>query len=132
MNLAENKRIAQAFYESANRGDMEECLGWLDDDVTWTNIGSTRYSGKYVGKADLIARLVTPVFSQLKTGISSTIHNMIAEGDVVVIESSGKAETKDGRPYNNTYCHVFTMRNGKIGEVTEYFDTELASAVLGR
>ena len=57
---------------------------------------------------------------------------MIAEGDVVVVQLRGKAETKDGRPYNNTYCHVFRMRNGKIGDVTEYFDTELASTVFGR
>jgi ketosteroid isomerase-like protein len=132
MGLAENKQIAQAFYDSANRGDMEACLGQLADDVTWTNIGSTRYSGTYAGKNDLVAKLVEPLFGQLKAGIASTIDNMIAEGDFVVVQLRGRAETKDGRPYNNTYCHVFRMRNGKIGDVTEYFDTELTSAVFGR
>ncbi len=132
MSLAENKQIAQAFYDAANRGDMEDCVGRLASDVTWTNIGSTKYSGTYVGKNDLVTRLLEPVFGQLKAGIVSTIDNMIAEGDVVVVQLRGKAETKDGRPYNNTYCHVFRMRNGKIGDVTEYFDTELASTVFGR
>jgi ketosteroid isomerase-like protein len=132
MSLAENKQIAQAFYDAANRGDMEECFGWLASDVTWTNIGSTKYSGTYVGKSDLVTRLLEPVFGQLKAGIASTIDNMIAEGDVVVVQLRGKAETKDGRLYNNTYCHVLRMRNGKIGDVTEYFDTELASTVFGR
>jgi len=62
MGLAENKQIAQAFYDAANRGDMEGCLGQLASDVTWKNIGSTKYSGTYVGKNDLITRLVEPVF----------------------------------------------------------------------
>lgn len=131
MDIAENKRIVQAFYDAANRGDTEGFLGQLAEDITWTNIGSTKYSGTYVGKNDLVAKLVAPLFSQLKAGIASTIHNMIAEGDFVVVQLSCQSETKDGRPYNNTYCHVFRIRDGKIGEVTEYFDTELATAVFG-
>jgi ketosteroid isomerase-like protein len=132
MGLAENKEIARAFYHAANRGDMEACLGQLTSDVTWTNIGSTRFSGRYRGKDDLVTRLLEPLFSQLKAGIVSTIDRMIAEGDVVVVQLRGKSETKDGQAYDNTYCHVFTMRGGKISDVTEYFDTELTSAVFGR
>lgn len=132
MSLAANKQIARAFYDAANRGDMDGCLGQLADDVTWTNIGSTRFSGTYTGKRDLITRLVEPLFGQLKAGIASTIDSMTAEADVVVVQSRGTAETKDGRSYNNTYCQVFRIRDGKIGEVKEYFDTELTSTVFGR
>ena len=130
MTLTTNKQIVQTFYDSANCGDMESCMDQLADDVTWTNIGSTKYSGAFHGKADLVARLLQPVFGQLQAGITSVVDNVVAEGDWVVVQSRGKAETKDGRPYNNTYCHVFRIRSGKIVEVTEYLDTELASAVL--
>ncbi len=131
MSIAENKRIVRTFYDAANRGDTEGFLGQLADDVTWTNIGSTKYSGTHIGKNDLTARLLGPLFGQLKAGIAATIHNLIAEGDFVVVQLSGQSETKDGRPYNNTYCHVFRIRDGKIGEVTEYLDTELVTAVFG-
>lgn len=130
MTLTENKAIVQKFYDSANRGDMETCMGQLADDVIWTNIGSTKYSGAFHGKADLVTRLLQPVFGQLQAGISSTVENVVAEADWVVVQSRGTAATKDGRPYNNTYCHVFRIRNGKIVEVTEYLDTQLASTVL--
>ena len=56
--------------------------------------------------------------------------NMVAEGDFVVVQSRGAAQTKDDRPYDNTYCHVMRIRDGKIAELTEYLDTELASSVL--
>ena len=130
MTLTANKLIVQTFYDSANRGDMETCMSQLADDVTWTNIGSTKYSGSFHGKTDLVTRLLQPVFGQLQAGITSAVDNVVAEGDCVVVQSRGTAETKDGRPYNNTYCHVFRIRSGKIVEVTEYLDTELASAVL--
>lgn len=131
MSIAENKRIVQSFYDAANRGDTEGFMGLLADDVTWTNIGTTRYSGAYTGKGDMTARLLGPLFGQLRAGIAATVHNMIAEGDFVAVQLSGQAETKDGRPYNNTYCHVFGIRDGKIVEVTEYLDTELVTSVFG-
>ena len=130
MTLTDNKQVVQASYDAANRGDMDTCMGQLADDVAWTNIGTTKYSGTFRGKADLVTRLLQPVFGQLQAGIASSVDNIVAEGDFVVVQSRGKAETKDGRPYNNTYCHVFKIRDGKIVEVTEYLDTALASAVF--
>lgn len=131
LGITENKQVVQAFYDAADRGDMESCIGQLADDVRWTNIGSTKYSGTFVGKGDLVTKLLGPLFGKLKTGIASTLGIMIAEADFVVVQSRGMAETKDGQPYNNTYCHVFRVRDGKIIDVVEYFDTELTSAVFG-
>jgi ketosteroid isomerase-like protein len=33
-------------------------------------------------------------------------------------------------PYNNRYCLVIRMKDGKMREVREYMDTALAEAVL--
>ena len=131
MTLAENKQIVRTFFDAGNRGELEGCLSLMADDVTWTNIGSTKYSGTFVGKEALIANLLGPLFDQLSTGIASTLHSMIAESDLVAVQSRGRAETKDGRSYNNTYCHVFRITDCKISEVTEYFDTELTTSVFG-
>lgn len=46
-------------------------------------------------------------------------------------QASGIAETLDGRPYNNTYCQVIQVRDGRIAAVTEYMDTALVSRVFG-
>jgi uncharacterized protein len=132
MGSAENKQLIHAFYEFGNVGDLDQCLALMADDIKWTNIGSTKYSGVYVGKSDLTSRLLGPVFGRLKAGIVSSIDTVIAEGEFVAVQVRGKAETTEGRPYNNTYCHVFRFQDGKIAEVTEYFDTALANEVLGQ
>jgi ketosteroid isomerase-like protein len=54
-------------------------------------------------------------------------HTRIADGKL-----HGQATTKAGKPYNNTYCMVFRIANGKVQELTEYCDTELITAAFGK
>lgn len=132
MSVEANKQVVLDFFAAGERGDMEACFALLADDITWTNIGTTSFSGSFVGKQTLIEQLIGPLFAQLKSGISSTIENLVGEGDVVVVQSSGTAETLEGEPYNNAYCQVMHIREGRICSVKEYFDTELAARVLKR
>ena len=131
MSPEADKKTVQQFYEAGNRGDMETCFGLIADHITWTNMGTTSLSGTYNGKADLMERLLGPLFGQLKAGIHMDVQRMVAEGDYVVAQSNGTAETLDGRPYNNRYCWIIRLEDGKLAEVTEYMDTELATEVFG-
>ena len=131
MDVPENKKLVESFYEAGNRGDIDACFALIADDITWTNMGSTSLSGKYEGKAELMDKLLGPLFDQLKAGIFSKVEKLIGEDDHVVALTSGTAETSDGRPYNNNYCQVIRIEGGKFVEVTEYFDTELTSGIFG-
>ncbi len=131
MGIAENKQVVLDLYPAAERGDMDACFALLADDITWTNIGSTKFSGKYIGKKAFTEDLLGPLFGQLKAGIASKIERLTAEGDTVVAQTSGTAETVDGVPYNNTYCQVIQVRDGQISDVKEYMDTALIDSVFG-
>lgn len=131
MGIAENKQVVLDFYAAGARGDMDACFSLLADDIVWTNIGTTKFSGTFSSKQALVEQLLEPLFSQLKAGITSNIERLIAEGDVVVAQTTGSAETHDGIPYNNAYCQVIRVRDGKIAEVKEYLDTALIDAVFG-
>ena len=131
MGIAENKGIVLDFYEAGARGDMDACFALLADDITWTNIGSTKFSGTYSGKQALVEQLLGPLFGQLKAGIASHVERLTAEADIVVAQTSGTAETLDGKPYNNSYCQVIRIHDGRIAEVKEYFDTALLESVFG-
>jgi len=131
VGVAENKQIVISFYEAGNRGDSDTCFDLISDDIVWTNIGSTKFSGTYRGKTELMEKLIGPLFSQLKAGISSSVEKLFGEDDYVIALTSGTAQTIDGRPYNNRYCQVIRLRDGKFVEVTEYFDTGLAGSIFG-
>ena len=131
MGIAENKQVVLDFYEAGARGDMDACFALLADEIRWTNIGSTRFSGTYIGKQAIADDLLGPLFGRLKAGISSQVERLTAEGDIVVAQTTGTAETVDGTPYNNTYCQVIQIREGRIAAVTEYMDTALIDSVFG-
>jgi uncharacterized protein len=42
----------------------------------------------------------------------------------------GGGVAKNGIDYDQTYCQIFTIREGKISELHEFFDTVLAEAAL--
>ena len=131
MSIELNKQLVSAFLHYANKGDMESSLALLSKDLVWTDVGTSPFAGTYRGKDTVLSELVGPLFSRLKAGIFTTIEAMIAEGEHVVVQSSGKAETLEGVPYNNSYCHIFRIIDGKILEVVEYCDTALTGKVFG-
>jgi uncharacterized protein len=129
---AENKRFISNMFIELSKGNTEAFLGSIADDVRYTNIGRTKYSGTFNGKQELISKLLGPLTAQLEGGIAVTPDNLIADGDYVAMQAHGKAQSKNGRSYNNTYCHVFRIVNGKVHEVTEYLDTELVTSAFGK
>jgi uncharacterized protein len=132
MNAEQNTRLVEEFHAAGNRGDIEHCPAMLSDDVCWTVMGSTKYPGRHVGKDTIIRTLIGPLFAQLKSGIRSSMDRLIDDANFVVAQTLGAAETKDGRRYDNAYCHIFRIETGRITEVVEDLDTELTNTVLGR
>ncbi|HEV8717295.1 MAG TPA: nuclear transport factor 2 family protein [Candidatus Binatia bacterium] len=132
MGAAENKQLIQTMFAELSKGNAEAFLGNMADNVSFTIIGTTKYSGTFNGKQELITKLLAPLTSQLDGGLTITPENFIADGDYVAMQARGKAKTKTGKPYNNTYCQVFRIANGKVQELTEYLDTELVTSAFGK
>ncbi|HJU29763.1 MAG TPA: nuclear transport factor 2 family protein [Candidatus Binataceae bacterium] len=130
MGTAENKEVVRMMREAKG---LDAMLATMSDNVRWTIIGTTKYSGTMNGKKEIIDKLLRPITSELESMGSSHLDNVIAEGDYVVVQqhASGR-KTKTGNPYNNTYCLVYKVIEGKIAEITEYCDTELITSAFGR
>jgi len=132
MGAAENKQLIQTMFAELSKGNAEAFLGNMADNIRFTIIGTTKYSGTFNGKQELISKLLAPLTAQLEGGLTITPDNFIADGDYVAMQARGKSTTKTGKSYNNTYCQIFHLANGKVQEVTEYLDTELVTSAFGK
>jgi ketosteroid isomerase-like protein len=65
-----------------------------------------------------------------KSDTGSSVHFMIAEDDVVVMEFDAAFTTFEGEQYHNQYCLVFTVRDGRIAQVREHVDSHYSYEVL--
>ena len=132
MGAAENKQLIETMFAELSRGNGAGYLEQLADDVRFTIIGSTKFSGTFDGKQDVVNRLLMPLMAALEGGLEVTPDRLVAEGDTVVVQAHGPSTTKTGKPYNNTYCQVFRIDGGKVKQITEYLDTELVNQAFGK
>lgn len=114
------KKIAEEFA----KGDVGFCLPYLAGNMKWNVLGERTIEGK-----ELV--LEASRMQQLEAFPAITIKNVVADGDHVVVESTGKAKTKSGKPYDQTYCEVFRFKGEQLQEITTYLDTELSKQALG-
>ena len=130
MDAAANKQLMKDVFEQMAAGNGQPFMDALADDVRWTAIGTSPWSRTYEGKQTIVAELMRPLFSQFADRYRARATRVVAEDDVVVVEARGQVQTKSGEPYNQTYCYVFRMADGRVQELTEYLDTDLVNRVL--
>ena len=124
-----NRATITSIFEAMSRGETRPFGEAMADDFTWRMTGTTAWSGTYSGRTE-VARMLSTLRQQWATRYKSTPSRILADNDHVVVETRGEVVTKAGKPYNNTYCLVIRMRDDKLVELTEYFDTELVTAAL--
>jgi len=130
MGAPENKQLLQNIFAELAKGNSEPFVASMADDFRWIVTGSTAWSKTYEGKKAVLADLFGPLRARIGGRIKTIPRRIIAENDVVVVEARGDNRTKSGVPYNNTYCFVFRVTDGRLKEVTEYMDTLLVNTVL--
>jgi ketosteroid isomerase-like protein len=131
VSATDNKKLMENIYAGSANRDGALFIQSLADDVTWCVTGQNKWSRTFVGKQSVLNDL-QGYFQSLLVQRSRTIaHRFIADGDYVVVEARGDNLTKSGVRYNNEYCMVFRLTNGKIVEIREYCDSALVERALG-
>ena len=127
MGAAENKKLIQDAFDAWAAGDGAAFFNILAEDVQWTVIGSGPVSRAYTSRQAFLDGAAKPLNAKLAGPIQPTVVNIIAEGDNVVLQWEGTATAKSGKPYNNSYCWVMRVADGKVREGTAYIDTALVA-----
>ena len=123
----ENKDIAIKFFEALSSGSETYLDYYNDDSIIWTagdnSIGGTRTKQE-------IEDFAQGILSAFPDGIKFNITGITAENERVAVEVSGEAIHASGQDYNNKYHFLLKIKNGKIHELKEYMDTQLAAKIL--
>lgn len=119
-----NTEIVQEGYSKFGSGDIEGLLNLFSEDIEWTTpqtegspIGGTYNGHNEVGE-----------FFKLLSESEDITHfeptEFIADGEKVVVLGSNTATVKEtGRSYTTDWVHIFTVKDGKITGLLEFFDT---------
>ena len=131
MSTAANKKLVQqGFDDSANRSGTTFADN-LADDASWIVTGQYSWSHEFRGREAILDGLMGHFRSFFAVRPRTVAFNFIADGDFVAVEARGDNVTKAGLRYDNQYCMVFRIENGKIKQIKEYCDSTLVERVLG-
>jgi uncharacterized protein len=130
MSAADNKKLMETIFAGAAVGDRTLYVDSLADDVTMTVTGQYSWSQTFHGKESVLRDLYGYVASLLKHRRTAA-SRFIADDGWVAVEARGDMVTHAGERYDNHYCLIYRIENGKIHEIREYQDSTLCERVLG-
>ena len=126
-----NKALLQSIYAALADGDGRPFREAMAEDFSWTIAGHSAWSRCWSGREAVQRDLLAPLFQRFATRYRNRAEHFVAEGDTVVVQCRGEVQTTAGEAYDNHYCMVYRLADGRLRSVTEYMDTDLACRVLG-
>lgn len=131
MSAAANKKLVQQVYADAESRSGTTFADNLADDASWIVTGQYSWSHEFRGREAILNGLMGHFRSFFAVRPRTVAYNFIADGDYVAVEACGDNVTRAGLRYDNQYCMVFRLENGRIKEIKEYCDSALVERVLG-
>ncbi len=118
-----NSVIIRKAYDDFAKGNIPSVFAVFDAGITWHVPGHSPLSGEYAGH-DQIGGFFQRTM-ELSGGVFSIdVHNVLAEGDLVVALVTVNAE-RNGLAASFPEVHVWRMKNGKVTDLREYQGDEL-------
>lgn len=128
MTIAENKRFVIETWQAFGSRDAARIAARFQPDAAWVaphnnatamalNAGSGFTSAEQIAR--FIAEDVPKMFREARTEFLA----IYGDGDVVIVETRLLATLPSGRTYDNDYCFILELQDGRIKVMREYMDT---------
>ncbi|ORY59416.1 hypothetical protein BCR35DRAFT_254694, partial [Leucosporidium creatinivorum] len=107
----------------------------IDPNVHWQIAGPERQLDSAQGifnVAEWKELINKPLLARLDSnGLKMAVESVDVIGQRAIVECSGTATQKNGKPYNNFYCWIFhfSEETGKVVKIYEYLNTHLVYEV---
>jgi len=136
--MADNVSLARSLYEAFNERDFDSLADYVTPDAKITIVGS---GDIYDGAEG--ARRYNVMWAEGFPDGQITIDNVVAAGDDVVIEFTGRGThtgtlatpvgsiPATGRAVTLQLCDVLRIRDGKVASQRTYFDSASLMSQLG-
>ena len=120
----QNKAVVRNFYRVFSTGNVPDILATMRDDATYWVSGSVPEFSGVKTKAQLAEVLSGVGKIYVGGALPLSPGTIIAEGDWVFAEASGRAQLQNGRAYAPHSAWVFRVQDGLIVEIREFIDSK--------
>ena len=130
MTNEQKKELVTNTWTAFGKGDVKAAFSNMSDSISWVIPGSIpNVSGMKRGK-DEILKFMSGIGNVFPEGLQSEIRRTYCDGDTVILELTNRGKVSNGKNYENEYCFIFELEDGKIRRIREYVDTQKAKDIL--
>lgn len=133
MDPTANRELIQRLYAAMQAGDQAAMLSLMSEDVRLivpgpAGLGAAGTWQGHEGARECFRRLGEGHVTE-----SIRFHDLIADADKVVSRLHVVAKAKaTGAQFESDILHVFTVRDGKVSELHDFFDTAALAKAYGQ
>lgn len=131
MDIQENKQLVMQGYQLFQAGNIDALLQLFSDDIEWVGneVEHVPFSRDYHGRQE-VAQFFAEL-GQAQEAERFEPQEMIAEGDKVMVTGQAKWIVRaTGKSYEYPWAHAFTIRDGKVARLQQYYDTAATRAAF--
>jgi len=121
---AASKKVVLDYMDALATGDFAALRAFFTPRTTWTLAGDLPVSRTWTGPDEILGEFVPAMVARLvPETMEFEFEGVIAEGERVLAEWNTRALARSGGRYDQHCLAVFTVHDGRITSVREYFDT---------
>ncbi|WP_369229112.1 nuclear transport factor 2 family protein [Streptomyces sp. R21] len=126
------KATVERYLRAIADRDAPTVIQLLADDVEFWIAGDHPVCGTWKGRDAVVGGFLLPLGELFdpQAGYTIEVRSMIAEGGQVAVECLSRSTTKANVPYENRIVSVYTVKDGQITRMHEYFDTAYFTKTL--
>jgi uncharacterized protein (TIGR02246 family) len=125
------RAVLQRYLDALVAGDLPAIADSFAEDATWWLHGDLPMSGTKRGRDEIIEFLVSAGVLYVPGTQSFEFGSITVEDERAVLEWTVRGTSAaTGEQYDNSYCDVFVIRDGRIVAVREYLDSLHVATVL--
>jgi uncharacterized protein len=125
-----NEQIIRQIYAAYLSANLEAVLNSCSEDTEWLACGPPEhlpYAGRHRGR-EQVARYFA-ILDDKEESNHLLAQEFIATGDKVIVFGNYRARVNaNGQRFETDFVHIFTLRDAKITNFRDYYDTAAAVA----
>ena len=122
----------KSLFANLENGKSGAFFEHVADDVDWTVMGTHPLAGTYHTKADFLAHTFARLDKILKEGVVLRVTNILVDGESAAVELESLSTALNGKPFDNRYCWVMRVNDGKITQGIAWFDSPTLIDLINR
>jgi ketosteroid isomerase-like protein len=132
MTQQDSRTVVERYLKALREGDFTAVPDLIAAHATYRIPGDHPLAGTHVGLEEIVGKFMTPMAALFDptAPYAVEVSSFVAEGAHVAVECVSSTTTATGRPYSIEISAHFTVEDGRIVSMREYFDTQYFARTL--